>query len=166
MTESTFETINYETQDRQVFWQGISMAEGEVFKSFMTNDVASRLHDEEGASEFEAHLRGLASTGFAVDSLNKILAAATPEERGWAVGEALAEAYLMNKHNVIWPWNMQRDKRTAKASLPGADLIGFEINGKNIRLVLGEVKSSSVVRLTLLYIWLSSPICFQPMHSR
>jgi hypothetical protein len=143
MTESTFETINYETQDRQVFWQGISMAEGDRFESFMTNDVASRLHDEEGANEFEAHLRGLASTGFANNSLDEILAAEIPEERDWAVGEAMAEAYLTRKHDITWPWNMERDKRTLKASLPGADLVGFEINGENARLVLGEVKSSS-----------------------
>jgi hypothetical protein len=143
MTESTFETINYETQDRQVFWQGISLAKGEVFNFFMSNDVASRLHDEEGAKEFSAHLRSLATTGFANESLDEILVAEISEERDWAIGEAIAEAYLTTKHNIIWPWNMERDKRTAKASLPGADLVGFEINGKNARLVLGEVKSSS-----------------------
>ena len=142
MTESTFETINYETQNRQVVWQGINMAEGDEFKSFMTNDVASRLHDEEGAKEFEAHLRGLASTGFANNSLGEILAAEIPEERDWAIGEAMAEAYLTRKHNITWPWNMERDKRTPKASLPGADLVGFEINGTNVRLTLGEVKTS------------------------
>jgi hypothetical protein len=31
---------------------------------------------------------------------------------------------------------------------------------------LSELESASVVRLTLLYIWLSSPRCFRPMHSR
>lgn len=39
--------------------------------------------------------------------------------------------------------NMERDKRTPKASLPGADLIGFEIQNGVISLVLGEVKTSS-----------------------
>ena len=142
MTESTFETIHYDTRDRQVSWQGISLSEGVAFDSFITNDVASRLHDEEGAKEFEAHLRDLASTGFANNSLSEILAAEIPEERDWAIGEAMAEAYLTRKHNIAWPWNMERDKRTAKASLPGADLIGFEINGTDIRLTLGEVKTS------------------------
>lgn len=119
------------------------MAAGDEFDSFITNDVASRLHDEEGAMAFEAHLRGLASTGFANNSLEEILAAEIPEERDWAVGEAMAEVYLTRNHGVAWPWNMERDKRTPKASLPGADLVGFENNGKNVRLVLGEVKSSS-----------------------
>lgn len=38
---------------------------------------------------------------------------------------------------------MKRDKRTPKASLPGADLVGFEIKDSVIRLALGEVKTSS-----------------------
>lgn len=38
---------------------------------------------------------------------------------------------------------MQRDKRTPKASLPGADLIGFEVRNSITRLALGEVKTSS-----------------------
>jgi len=140
---SVLSTINYEAQDRQVSWRGVCMTDGNSFDTFMTNDVASRLHDEEGTTEFEAHLRGLANTGFARDSLNAILAAEVPEERDWAIGEALAEAYLTREHDIIWPWNMERDKRTPKASLPGADLVGLEIKGDEVRLVLGEVKSSS-----------------------
>ena len=92
MMDSSLSTISYEAQDRQVSWRGVSMADGDSFDSFMTNDVASRLHDEEGTNEFEAHLRGLANTGFERDSLNEILAAEIPEERDWAIGEAMAEA--------------------------------------------------------------------------
>lgn len=142
MTVSTLANLSYEYQDRRVSWRGIHVHDGEEFDSFLSNDVASRLHDEEGTKEFETHLRGLATTGFARDSLNEILAAEIPEERDWAVGEALAEAYLSKEHGVIWPWNMERDKRTPKASLPGADLVGFESCGNVVRLALGEVKTS------------------------
>jgi len=145
MAASTFETVTYEAQDQQVSWHGISMAEGAEFASFMTTDVASRLNDEEEAIEFEADLRSLANTGFASDSLSELLAAQIPEERDWAAGEALAEAYLTRQHAVVWPWNMKRDMRTPKASLPGADLVGFEINGDDIRFALGEVKTSGDV---------------------
>ncbi len=141
--DETLVTLNYEDQIQQVTWQGISMADGDLFDSFMINDVASRLRDEEGARQFESHMRGLATTGFAQENLNEILAAEVPEERNWAIGEAIAEAYLGNQHDITWPWNMERDKRTPKASLPGADLIGFKVNGKSVRLVLGEVKTSS-----------------------
>lgn len=142
MSDASMEKISFECSKGQTCWRGIDIIEGNAFNSFMTEDVASRLYDEEGAREFESHLRSLATTGFARDSLSEILAAAVPEERDWAVGEAMAEAYLGRAHHVTWPWNMERDKRTPKASLPGADLVGFEINGVNVRLALGEVKTS------------------------
>ncbi len=103
MTEADFGNICYEGLDRQVSWQGISTAQEEAFDSFLINDVASRLHDEEGAIDFETTLRGLANTGFAHKSIDKILAAEIPEQREWAIGEAVAEAYLSLCHNVIWP---------------------------------------------------------------
>ncbi len=143
MTLSSFATVIYDNHDGQVSWRGVSMADGNDFNTFMTNDVASRLQDAEGHAEFEAHLRGLANTGFARDNLNVILAAEVPEERNWAVGEAMAEAYLNHEHEITWPWNMERDKRNPNASLPGADLVGFEIDGDNARLALGEVKTST-----------------------
>ena len=115
MTKPALATISYEDQDRQVSWRGVSMDDGDGFNTFMTSDVASRLHDEEGTTEFEEHLRSLANTGFARDSLNNILAAEIPEERDWAVGEAMAEAYLGREHEITWPWNMERDKRNPKA---------------------------------------------------
>lgn len=142
MTAPTLEAVKYKNQTGQVGWQGIGLAGGSAFDSFMATEVSSRLHDEDGANEFRTHLRSLATTGFAIKSLNEILAAEIPEERDWAVGEAMAEAHLMLRHNVIWPWNMERDKRTPKASLPGADLVGFQVKGTDIRLALGEVKTS------------------------
>jgi hypothetical protein len=124
-------------------WNGVQLADGSEFNSFIANEVAPRLHDETGKADFTAHLNSLASTGFAQDSLQAILEAEHPEERDWAVGEALAEAWLSREHGVIWPWNMERDKRTSQASLPGADLVGFVTQGSETRLALGEVKSSS-----------------------
>jgi hypothetical protein len=142
MTASPLETVNYERHDRQVSWRGISLNECAEFDSFVAGDVSLRLHDQEGTDNFKATLRSLATTGFAQNSLNEILAAESVEERDWAIGEAVAEAYLTRRHNIDWPWNMERDKRTPKASLPGADLVGFEVNGQDIRLALGEVKTS------------------------
>lgn len=124
-------------------WNGVRLADGSEFDSFMADEVASRLHDEPGKADFTSHLNSLASTGFAQDSLQVILDAEYPEERDWAVGEALAEAWLTREHGVVWPWNMERDKRTPQASLPGADLVGFVTQGSETHLVLGEVKCSS-----------------------
>ena len=143
MTKTLFETVCYEGRDGQVSWHGVSMKDGDGFNRFMTDDVASRLHDEEGNAEFEANLLGLANTGFARESLDSVLAAEISEERDWAIGEAVAEVYLGCEHKITWPWNMERDKRNPNASLPGADLIGFRIEGEDVCLALGEVKSSS-----------------------
>lgn len=137
------EVINYEGQHEEVTWQGISFRDGEQFHGFLTNEVAKRLGDEDLQVELSDHLRGLASTGFEMDNLANILNEDIPEERDWAIGEAVAEVWLSNKYGVLWPWNMERDKRTPLASLPGADLVGFIEEGGQYYLALGEVKSSS-----------------------
>lgn len=133
----------YSDYQSATHWSGMSFSDTKDFQVFLANEVAPRLHDASGKADFTAHLSSLASTGFAQNSLQAILAAEQPEERDWAVGEALAEAWLAREHGVIWPWNMERDKRTPKASLPGADLVGFVTQGSETRLALGEVKSSS-----------------------
>lgn len=65
-----------------------------------------------------------------------------PETRDWAVGEAIAEAVLEAQHDVVLPWNTERDKRNPFASLPGADIVGFQRDGNSYCLALGEVKCS------------------------
>ena len=143
MTEPDLLTTDYKRQDRQVSWQGVSMKDGDAFNSFISNEVSVRLYDEEGKAEFETYLQDLADTGFARDSLEEILAAEISEKPSWAAGEAIAEVYLSRECEITWPWNMERDKRHPNASLPGADLVGFIVEGGATRLVLGEVKSST-----------------------
>lgn len=133
----------YVDQDRQVTWTGVRINDGDALTQFLTTEVAARVHDEEGLTEFEAHLRGLATTGFQQESLRALLDAAPEEERDWAIGEALAEVHLSQEHGVEWPWNSERDKRTPMASLPGADLVGLMADCDGALLVLGEVKCSS-----------------------
>lgn len=137
------ETVQYCEVEGAVNWQGVSLQRNEEYDHFLKTDVAARLYDQEGSDDFKNHLRGLVSTGFSQKSLDIILAAEIPEQRDWAIGEAFAEAWLSKKHSALWPWNLERDKRTPKASLPGADLVGFiDINNKT-QLLIGEVKTSS-----------------------
>lgn len=136
-------TAVYSNSHDATSWNGVQFEGGTEFDTFIENEVASRLHDETGKADFTSYLNSLASTGFAQDSLQAILEAEHPEERDWAVGEALAEAWLSREHGVVWPWNTERDKRTPQASLPGADLVGFVTQGSETRLLLGEVKCSS-----------------------
>lgn len=93
--------------------------------------------------EVQADLDALAETGMSKEALARVLKGAEKQPLAWEVGEAFAECMLSQKHGAEWPWNMQRDKRTPRASLPGADIIGFlKREGRTI-LLLGEVKSSS-----------------------
>ena len=132
----------YENRDRQVSWCGVEMTECEDFNAFMSRDVASRLFDEEEKAEFETLLRSLGNTDFEREDLAAVLNEDVVEREGWAVGEAVAEAFLVHEHNIVWPWNMNRDKRNPKASSAGADLVGFRVEGDKVQFAFGEVKSS------------------------
>ena len=134
----------YSNHDGQIFWYGVGMTEGDDFNRFLTKNVASRLYDEEGQSEFETHLRSLGDSGFVQGNLDGLVSSSTEEiGTGWRVGEAIAEAFLAQEYSIVWPWNMNRDRRNPKASLPGADLVGFKVDGSNVQFAFGEVKTSS-----------------------
>ena len=143
---ASFIDVVYEDQDRQVSWRGVKMTDCDEFDTFLTKNVASRLYDEEENTGFEMCLRDVSNTGFVHKNLDVALAADTEESNGWVVGEAIAEAFLTHKHGIVWPWNMKRDKRNPKASLAGADLIGFRVEGVRVQFAFGEAKSSSESR--------------------
>lgn len=138
----TWQTI-YQSTDGCVSWQGERANEGDELNAFLQGPVAARLNDTASSEAFAEHLRGLSLTGMGQDVLEDVLAAEVPETRDWAAGEALAEAVLEAHHDVVLPWNTERDKRNPFASLPGADIVGFQRDGGSHRLALGEVKCSS-----------------------
>lgn len=133
----------YQSAQGCVSWQGDRAREGDEFNAFLQGQVAARLKDTDGAETFTEHLRGLSLTGMGQAALEEVLAAEVLETRDWAAGEALAEAVLEARHDVVLPWNTERDKRNPFASLPGADIVGFQRDGCSHRLALGEVKCSS-----------------------
>jgi len=133
----------YQSAHGCVSWQGECARDDREFSEFLQGSVASRLNDTTGGDELRSHLRGLSLTGMGQEALEEVLAAGIPEARNWAAGEALAEAVLEAHHNVVLPWNTERDKRNPFASLPGADIVGFQRDGGSYRLALGEVKCSS-----------------------
>ena len=113
----------------------------------MTGRVKARVEDDEAQSQFAAELRSMATTGMTTEFVENLFLA-VPEEKSWAVGEALAECVLADDETreVCWPWNLVRDRRTPRASLPGADLVGFCKEGDDVLLLFGEVKTSSDAR--------------------
>lgn len=115
----------YQSGQDCVSWQGRCAQEGDAFDALLQGPVAARLHDAAGHDALTEHLRELSLTGMGQDALEEVLAAEVPKTRDWATGEALAEAVLETQHDVVLPWNTQRDKRNPLASLPGADIVGF-----------------------------------------
>ncbi len=123
-------------------WEGRQLADRQAFRTFLNQTVAKKVTDS--GSDFVSELNALATTGMATQFISQLIAARpTPED--WEVGEALAECALEEDSGLIvhWPWNSVCDRRTPRASLPGADLVGFCCDGPDAFLLFGEVKTSS-----------------------
>lgn len=137
-------SIQYSGTRDNASWCGRAVADEDHFRSYIASRVRSRVEDEEGHDPFAAELRGMATTGMQTEFVEKLLRA-IPDEKSWAVGEALAECVLADdqEREICWPWNLVRDRRTPRASLPGADLVGFCKEGDAVLLLFGEVKTSS-----------------------
>ena len=132
----------YSGASNSVRWEGRLVKGLGQFRRYLCNVVRPRLTDEE--SSFDGELRGLATTGVETRFVERVLQA-VPEPKAWEIGEAFAECVLRDDpdREVHWPWNTVRDRRTPRASLPGADLVGFCRDGANVFLLIGEVKTSS-----------------------
>lgn len=136
--------VHYSGAHRNASWCGRVVVDEGCFKSYVASRVKSRVEDNDINDPFEAELRGLATTGMQTDFVERLLRA-VPDEKSWAVGEAFAECVLADDatREICWPWNLARDRRTPRASLPGADLVGFCKEGESVLLLFGEVKTSS-----------------------
>lgn len=137
--------VAYSGAAHPVQWEGREVGDSARLERYVRKVVQPRITDE--ASAFDAELQGLATTGVEIQFVEHLLHAVTQPE-GWEVGEAFAECALRDDagREVHWPWNMARDRRTPRASLPGADLVGFLCDGEEVFLLIGEVKASSDVR--------------------
>lgn len=134
--------ICYEDIRGTVGYSGHQIKDSEAFRLYLGDSVRSRLEDADQTETFHADLRALATTEMASTTLSALMSS-TITRQAWEVGEALAECLLHDTVQAHWPWNTERDKRTPKASLPGADLVGFVRVEGQIHLLLGEVKTSS-----------------------
>ena len=126
-------------------WCGKAVDDRRRFAAFLRDVVGQRVADEE--SGFAADLQGLATTDMATEQVERLLRS-VPDPKGWEIGEVLAECLLREDsgHGMHWPWNAVRDRRTPRASLPGADLVGFCRLDGAVWFTFGEVKTSSEVQ--------------------
>ena len=111
------------------------------FRRYMQVRVRDRLRHSSSREQLREYVSELASTGFAIAALERVSADEVPLAP-WEIGEVLAELLLEETERAEFPWPPSWDKRSATASLPGPDLIGFlEHEGMDCFL-FGEVKAS------------------------
>lgn len=122
-------------------WRGYRLTEAAEFDAYLQTRVRKRVTDHELETALAVDLQGLATTQMGTDTIAAILGS-SPAPLDWEIGEALAECLLEDEFGVTWPWNENRDKKTPRASLPGADLVGFLGAGDQAILLFGEVKTS------------------------
>lgn len=125
-------------------WEGRHVDDADAFRRYLKDRVRARIDDDQAGNTFAAELRAMATTGMITEFVEQVLRA-VPEDKSWGIGEAPAECVLSDdgSREVCWPWNSVRDRRTPRASLPGADLVGFCRQGEDVFLLFGEVKTSS-----------------------
>lgn len=134
------ETI-FEGSSGEVRWIGFRV-ESELIDELRLGDLPERVKNLEDRDELAAELTALATTSMASQAVANLISAEEPP-LDWQVGEAMAEVLLEREHGAYWPWNSTSDLKTPRASLPGADLVGFVLEDEGAVFLFGEVKSSS-----------------------
>lgn len=123
-------------------WLGRRIQNAQEFEAFLKGKVKARVTDSEFQNDFEQDLEALATTQMATSTLTDILNESAPL-LDWEIGEGIAECLLQSELGALWPWNENRDRKTPRASLPGADLVGIADEQGVPTLLFGEVKTSS-----------------------
>jgi len=108
----------------------------------LESTVADSVFDAEGIDNLTALLENVVDTEFDRQEVKRVLESRQMVQP-WRVGEALAESYLDHHRNCHFPWPDSRDERKSGSSLPGADLVGLQQKGDELRFAFGEVKTSS-----------------------
>lgn len=120
--------------------RGLANTEDDL-KGALAERVGTILWDEAGRTEVQELLEGSANTEFEQQRLAEILEA-DPVLENWRVGEAFAEAYLVDERDCEFPWPGGRDLKNPTASPAGCDLVGFQRDDVGPRLAFGEAKTS------------------------
>jgi hypothetical protein len=130
----------YARQKGQVRAEGLTLTSAEM-NAALRDRVSNILFDDEGRGKIQEALSGAATTEFAAEQLQEILAQ-PPTLNDWQVGEAIADAWLTDHCSCRFPWPSSRDLRNRNASPAGADLVGFHLQKLTYRFAFGEVKTS------------------------
>jgi hypothetical protein len=136
--------IMYTIGTSPVMGCGIIYREEDILNGFALR-VVELFWDIEGRGDVSDALEKVATTAFETESLRRILSQ-PPSVEDWRVGEAIAEAYLVDNKNCQFPWPTARDLKNSKASPAGIDLVGFHFIESGVRFAFAEVKTSQEQR--------------------
>lgn len=131
--------IEYQLGTHPTTGCGLSYSDNDL-NSALTGKVKEIVFDVAGQNQLINLL--VTDTGFSKELLEQHLDSSNTEPEDWRVGEAIAECYLSEHRHCIFPWPDSRDERKIGSSLPGADLVGFQIEEDNVYFAYGEVKTS------------------------
>lgn len=137
-------TLAYEANASMVLARGYRYGQAEL-DAARNGLVRQLLTDEHGRTNVADLYNSLGLTEFGTENVIATLRVIPEEDhsKGWREGEALAEAWLVTHKHCEFPWPFHRDLRHHRASLPGAELVGFSGTSlDDVRLAFGQVKTS------------------------
>lgn len=132
----------YNCVANRVSGEGFQLTCENLLSDYLRTRVWQRWADIEGENDIRSVLDGVVRTDFEEDQLAQVFSRDDAPEP-WQVGELLAECLLEDLNEAYFPWNTLRDIRSTKASLPGADIVGFISTPSGVRFLFGEAKVSS-----------------------
>lgn len=137
---SLIDHVAYEHHIYRKNYRGLVL-KSKHFQEYLSTRVNSKFYDYKGTLLLESSLTSVDTTGFNF----KVLQSPFDSEEipvDWKIGEKIAECFLEDYCNSIFPYNDSRDAKDSNSSLPGTDMVGFvEIENKPLFL-FGEVKTS------------------------
>ena len=136
--------VKYDVTLATVEAKGILLTVADAEAAF-TGRVAKRVRDTDGKSVIAATVAGLRLTKFQEANLARILQ--DMPVPNWRLGEALAECYLEDHCDCLFPWHSGRDMKNPDACSAGADLVGFKSGVNSAQFAFGEVKTSEDTRI-------------------
>lgn len=135
--------LSYDVSTTALIAHGLSYQDEQV-SEILAGSVKHILQDTAGNNELQELLGSVVSTEFEQEGLRQVLTDETVPNN-WRVGEAIAEAFVADKGNCVFPWPTGRDLKNPNASPAGCDLTGFQpVNDADLpyRFAFGEVKTS------------------------
>jgi hypothetical protein len=130
----------FDSANANIPYKGMHVLDIQECEAWLNGAVRTRAYDEE---EVAALHEFLVVEGFDNSAISAIFAVPDEPLAQQDIGETIAELALQAELQAVWPTNRRRDMRSVRASLPGADIVGFVPCAGGYRFLFGEVKTSS-----------------------